>query len=87
MHHMDIRRILIATAFIGDVTLVRRAEAATAQAGSGGGMMGGSYGNGMMGGRYGNGWMSGYGGPWMLVMIVVVVGVVALVVARARQKH
>jgi len=78
MKHTDTRRIFSATVSIGVLAVVGGTEAVGAQGGSGGGMMGGSY---------GNGWMGGYGGPGMLVLIVLVAGLVAWLVARGRNKH
>ena len=40
-------------------------------------------GNMMNGGGWGDGWMGGYGGAWMpIVLVVVVAGLVAWIVAR-----
>ena len=40
-------------------------------------------GNMMNDGNWGGGWMGGYGGPWMLILLVIVVaGLVAWIVKR-----
>jgi hypothetical protein len=41
---------------------------------------------GMMGGGYGNGWMRGYGGPWVLILLIVIGGLVIWSLARGRGK-
>jgi hypothetical protein len=41
----------------------------------------------MMGGMNGYGWMGGYGGPWMLILLVVIVGLVAWFIAQGRKKR
>ena len=77
MKHFDIRRMFAAAVSIGALTLAACAGAAQRQSGSGGGMMGG-------GGGYG--WMGGYRGPWILVLLVVIAGLVAWIIARGRNK-
>lgn len=39
----------------------------------------------MDGGHWGGGWMAGYGGVWVPVLLVVVVGLVAWIVMRKRK--
>jgi hypothetical protein len=77
MKHTDIRRIIGATVSTGGLSLAGCVGANNQQGGSGGGMMGGGY---------GHGWMGGFGGPWMLLLIVAVAGLVAWIVARGRNK-
>lgn len=77
MKHTDIRRIVGATVSTGGLSLAGCVGANNQQGGSGGAMMGG---------HYGNGWMGGFGGPWMLLLIVAAVGLVAWIVARGRNK-
>ena len=77
MKHIDIRRMFGAAVSIGGLTLAACAGAAQSHGGPGGG-------GGMMGGGDGYGWMGGYGGPWMLILIVVIAGLVAWIFARGR---
>ncbi|MEO6866020.1 MAG: hypothetical protein ABI229_11245 [Gemmatimonadaceae bacterium] len=79
MKHIDIRCMFASAVSIGALTLVACAGAAQRH-GSGGGMMG----RGMMGGGDGYGWMGGHGGPWMLILVVAIVALVAWIVARGR---
>lgn len=76
MKRIDIRRILGATVSIGGLTLTAGAQATAAQRDHSGGMMGG-----------GTGWMGGYGGPWLPILAVVVVGFVVWTVARGRNTN
>ncbi len=76
MQRTDIRRILGATVSTIGLTLTSGAQAARAQ---GGGMMGGGPG-------YRNGWMVGNGGPWVPILLVVIVGLLVWIVARTRSK-
>ena len=78
MKHIDIRRMFGAALSIGALTLAACAGATERQGGPGGGMMGGGD---------GYGWMGGYGGPWMLILLIVIVGVLVWIVARGRNKH
>ena len=39
----------------------------------------------MNGGMWGGGWMGGYGGYWVPVLLVVVVGLVAWIIIRKRK--
>ena len=74
MKHMNLSKTLSTAALIGG-TIV--ATSAVAQSQGGYGMMGG----------YGAGWMGGgYGGIWLPVLLVVVVaGLVAWIVAQKRK--
>ena len=46
----------------------------------------GNYGPGMMNGYgYGAGWMGGYGGLWLVILLVVVVGAVTWIVVQKRK--
>ncbi len=75
MKHFDIRRMFGAAASIGGLTLAACTKADQRHGGPGGGMMGGGD---------GYGWMGGYGGPWMLILVVIIAGLVAWIVARGR---
>lgn len=77
MRHLDKRRTRTATRTIVALTLAGCAGGTSSQGGFGGGMMGG--------GHY-NGWMGGYGGPSLLVVILVA-GLVAWFVVRGRNKN
>ncbi|WP_411281553.1 hypothetical protein [Gemmatimonas sp.] len=77
MKHVDIRRILTAASTIVALTLLGCAGGTSSQGGFGGGMMGGGH---------GNGWMGGYGGPSLLVVILVA-GLVAWFVVRGRNQR
>jgi len=78
MRQTDIRRIFSATVLSSGLTVVGCARVTNPQRGAGGGMMGSGY---------GNGWMGGYAGPWMLVLLVLVAGLVAWFVARGRTRN
>ncbi len=39
----------------------------------------------MNGGMWGGGWMGGYGGPWVPILLVVVIGLVAWIVLQRRK--
>ena len=39
----------------------------------------------MNGGLWGGGWMGGYGGPWVPILLVVVIGLVAWIVLQKRK--
>ena len=73
MKHIAIRRMCGAAASIGGLTLAACAGTTQRHGGSGGGMMGGGD---------GYGWMDGHGGPWMLILVVVIAALVAWIVAR-----
>lgn len=77
MKQLDKRRILTATRMIVALTLAGCAGGTGSQ---------GGFAGGMMGGRHDNGWMGGYGGPSLLVVILVA-GLVAWFVARGRNKN
>ncbi len=77
MQRTDIRRIWRATLSTFGLTLTACSQATPSQ---GGGM------GGMMGGGYGNGWMGRYGGPWMLILLVVIAALAAWIFARRRNK-
>jgi hypothetical protein len=77
MRRTDVRRIFNASVSIGALTLMGCAGSNGSQGGFGGGMMGGGN---------GHGWMGGYGGPSLLVVILVA-GLVAWFVARGRNKN
>lgn len=79
MKHIDIRSMFGATVAAGGLSL----SACTGVTQPHGGHDGG-----MMGGMNGYGWMGGYGGPWVLILLVVVVaGLVAWIIARGRNKR
>ncbi|MEO8634668.1 MAG: hypothetical protein ABI587_05260 [Gemmatimonadales bacterium] len=78
MKHIGMRRIVGATVLTGGLTVAACSGVSNPQGGPGGGMMGGGH---------ANGWMGGYGGPWMLILLVVISGLVAWIVARGRHKH
>lgn len=75
MTHMNLRKTLNAAVLIGGSVMAIGASAQSQ----------GNYGAGMMGG-YGDGWMGGYGGMWLPILVVIVVaGLVAWVVAKKRK--
>ncbi len=77
MRYTDSCRIFGATISIGALTMVGCAGPTGPQ---------GGHGDGMMGSGLSSGWMGGYGGPWMLVVVVLVAGLVAWLVARGKNK-
>lgn len=79
MKRMNLRRKL-STAQLACGPILATNALAQSQGGYG-------MGNGGMMGNYGTGWMGGgYGGPWPLILLVVVVaGVVAWLVAQKRK--
>ena len=77
MKEIDIRRMLGAAFATSGLTLAACSGATQPQ----GGHMGGT-----MGGTNGYGWMGGYMGPWMLILLIMIVGLVAWIVARGRNK-
>lgn len=81
MKPFDMRRMSGATAAAGALSLAARAGAAQPPRGQSGGMMGG-----MMGGMN-RGWMGGYGGPWVVILLVVIAGLVVWMIARGRNKR
>ena len=76
MKRIAICRILGVMLSMGGLTLTAGAQATAAQRDHSGGMMGG-----------GSGWMGGYGGAWLPILVVVVVGFVVWTVARGRNTN
>ena len=72
------RRMFGATAAAGALSLVARAGAAQMPGGQRGGMMGDMNGYGRMG---------GYGGPWVLILLVIIAVLLVWMIARGRNKH
>lgn len=79
MNIIDFRRVFGAAVATAALSLAACTGATQPQGAHDGSMMGG--------GMNGYGWMGGYGGPWMLTFIVAIVGLVAWVVARGRNKN
>ncbi len=77
MKHIDIRRIFGAAVWAGSLTLAACSGAADPQGGPGN----------MMGGDHANGWMGGYGGPWMLLLVAAIAGLVVWLVARGKNQR
>ena len=73
MKRIDIRRMVGAAGVTGALSLAACAGATQPQGDHAGGMMGG------------DGWMGGYGGPWMLILLIVIVGLVVWFIARGRR--
>lgn len=78
MEHNAMRRMSRASIAISGLTLAACTRATQPQGGHDGGMMGGMN---------GYGWMGGYGGPWALIFLVVIVGLVAWFIAQGRKKR
>ncbi len=78
MKEIDTRRMLGATIATIGLTLAACTGATQPQ---------GDHVGGMMGGGMGYGWMGGYGGPWMLVLLIVIAALVGWMVARGRNKR
>lgn len=81
MKGINLGKTLSAAVWIGGPIIAASALADTQPSGSGYRM-----GSGMMDGYYGFGWMGGYGGIWLpILLVIVLVGVVAWVVAPKRK--
>lgn len=78
MKLFEMRRMLGATVAAGALSLASRAGAAQMPGGQRGGMMGDMNGYGRMG---------GYGGPWVVILLVVIAGLVIWMIARGRNKN
>ena len=85
MKRMNLRKTLSAAALLGGPIVAASALAQSQGGNAGSGMMGGN-GVGWMGG-YGSSWIGGYGGGiWMPVLLVIVVaGLVAWVIAQKKK--
>ncbi len=79
MRQRDIRKNFGAAVSTGALALTACTGTTQQQGAPGGGMMGG--------GGYGSGWMSGYGGPWVLILLVAIVALLAWLVVRGKNKH
>lgn len=75
MKRIDIRRMFGFAVSMSGLTMAACAGVAQRHGGSGGGMMGGGD---------GYGWMGWYRGPWMLILVVLIAGLVAWIVVRGR---
>lgn len=84
MKHWNICRTLCFAALTSGLVVASGAIAQPSQGGPG--QSGYGMGPGMMGSYYGFGWMGGYGGIWAPILLVIVVaGAVAWVVARNKK--
>ena len=77
MRHADVRKMFNVSVSLGALSLAGCVGSNGFQGGFGGGMMGGGN---------GHGWMGGYGGPSLLVVILVA-ALAAWFVTRGRNKN